>query len=204
MVVMSTKLVVASHNQGKVREFRGLLAPFGFEVISAAELNLPEPDETGDTFEANAELKARAAMQGCGLLSLADDSGLCVSALENAPGIYSARWAGETKDFSAAMNRVARELHQRGVEPEGSPAFFVSVLSLAYPDGSVRNIRGEVHGTLTFPPRGTRGFGYDPIFVPNGYKETFSEMAPELKNNISHRAQAFAKLAELLKQEIAA
>lgn len=201
---MTTPLVIASHNEGKVREFRELLAPFGFSVKSARELNLPEPEETGTTFEANAELKARAAAETSGLLSLADDSGLAVPALDGAPGIYSARWAGEEKDFSVAMNRVAHELHARGVDPTGTPAYFVCVLSLAYPNGEVVNLRGEIHGTLTFPARGERGFGYDPIFVPNGYAETFGEFDPALKNRISHRAQAFVQLTDYLNKERAA
>lgn len=197
-------LVIASHNEGKVREFRELLAPFGFAVKSARELNLPEPEETSDTFEANAELKARAACEASGLLSLADDSGLAVPALDGAPGIYSARWAGPTKDFSIAMARVEKELHALGLTPTGTPAYFVCVLSLAYPDGAVKNLRGEVHGTLTFPPRGEHGFGYDPIFIAKGYPQTFGEMNPAHKNSISHRAQAFAALTEFLKQESAA
>ena len=201
---MTTPIVIASHNEGKVREFRELLAPFGFDVKSAAELNLAEPAETGNTFEANADLKALAAAKACGLLCLADDSGLVVTALDDAPGIYSARWAGPTKDFSQAMGRVARELHQAGEEPTGAAAYFVCVLSLAYPDGQLRTIRGEIHGTLTFPPRGEKGFGYDPIFVPSGYNETFGEMNPDTKNAISHRAKAFATLTDYLNTERAA
>lgn len=201
---MGTKLIVASHNEGKVREFRELLAPFGFDVRSAAELDLPEPEETGDTFEANAELKARAAADAANCVALADDSGLCVPAIDGAPGIYSARWAGPSKDFSIAMGRVARELHQLGIEPTGTPAYFVCVLSLAYPDGSIRSIRGEVHGTLTYPPRGAHGFGYDPIFLPAGCSETFGEMDPGKKNGMSHRARAFATLTTYLQQETAA
>ena len=201
---MATTLVVASHNEGKVREFRALLAPFGFAVRSAAELNLPEPEETGQSFEENAELKAGAAALASGMLCLADDSGLCVPALDDAPGIFSARWAGATKDFLQAMGRIARELHQAGCEPTGTPAFFVCVLSLAYPDGTMRTIRGEAHGTLTFPPRGTQGFGYDPIFIPSGYSETYGEMEPHAKHAISHRAKAFAALIDYLKQETAA
>ncbi len=201
---MTTVLIIASHNEGKVREFRALLAPFGFAVASAAELNLPEPEETGQTFEANAELKAHAAAQASGLLSLADDSGLCVPALDDAPGIYSARWAGPAKDFAQAMGRVARELHQAGLEPTGTPAYFVCVLALAYPNGQMRTLRGEVHGTLTFPPRGEKGFGYDPIFIPLGYAQTFGEMAPNAKHAISHRAKAFAALTDYLQKECAA
>ncbi len=201
---MSVPLVVASHNEGKVREFRELLAPFGFDVKSAAELNLDEPEETGNTFEANADLKALAAAKSSGLLCLADDSGLVVTALDDAPGIYSARWAGPNKDFAQAMGRVARELHQAGEEPNGAAAYFVCVLSLAYPDGRLRTIRGEIHGTLTFPPRGEKGFGYDPIFIPSGYSETFGEMDPAVKNGISHRAKAFAALTDYLNKERAA
>jgi XTP/dITP diphosphohydrolase len=201
---MTTTLIIASHNEGKVREFRELLAPFGFDVKSAAELNLAEPEETGQTFEANADLKAVAAAKASGMLCLADDSGLVVTALDDAPGIYSARWAGANKDFSQAMGRVARELHQAGEEPTGAAAYFVCVLSLAYPNGDVRTIRGEVHGTLTFPPRGKKGFGYDPIFIPNGYNETFGELDPAVKNAISHRAKAFATLTDYLTKERAA
>jgi XTP/dITP diphosphohydrolase len=201
---MTSALIIASHNEGKVREFRELLAPFGFNVKSAAELNLAEPEETGQTFEANADLKALAAAKASGMLSLADDSGLVVTALGDAPGIYSARWAGPTKDFAQAMGRVARELHQAGEEPTGAAAYFVCVLSLAYPDGRLRTLRGEIHGTLTFPPRGEKGFGYDPIFVPSGYNETFGEMEPAIKNAISHRAKAFTALTDYLNQEIAA
>lgn len=199
-----SRIVIASHNEGKVREIRELLAPFGFEVKSAAQLNLPEPEETGQTFEANAELKARAAVEGSGMLSLADDSGLVVPALDDAPGIYSARWAGPTKDFAQAMGRVARELHQAGLEPTGTPAYFVCVLSLAYPNGQIRSLRGEVHGTLTFPPRGEHGFGYDPIFIPLGYTQTFGEMEPAAKHAMSHRAKAFAALTDYLHKERAA
>lgn len=207
---MAIPLVIASHNEGKVKEFRELLAPFGFAVKSAGELNLPEPEETGATFEDNAELKAKAAARASGLLSLADDSGLAVPALDGAPGIYSARWAGETKDFNAAMERVAAELKDRGHEPTGMKAYFVCVLSLAYPTdattdmrGEVRTLRGEVHGTLSFPPRGGKGFGYDPIFMPDGYAQTFGQMNPDIKNRMSHRAVAFAQLTDLLKKGIA-
>ena len=199
-----TILVVASHNEGKVKEFRELLAPFGFEVKSARELNLDEPKETGTTFEANAELKARAASQACGHLCLADDSGLAVFALDGAPGIYSARWAGAEKDFALAMNRVAGVLHAKNIEPTGAAAYFVCVLSLAYPDGSMRTLRGEAHGTLTFPARGSKGFGYDPIFIPSGYTETFAELDPTIKNAMSHRAKAFSALKTYLSKERAA
>ena len=201
---MSRDLVVASHNEGKVREIRALLAPLGFNVRSAAELNLPEPEETGTTFEANAELKAIAAATGASMLALADDSGLAVPALDGAPGIYSARWAGEHKDFTLAMNRVAHELREKQLEPTGTPAYFVCCLSLAQPDGSVTTMRGEVHGTLTFPARGTHGFGYDPIFVPAGHAQTFGEMDKDAKYTMSHRTRAFEALLSHLKQELAA
>lgn len=197
-------LVVASHNEGKVKEFRELLAPFGFEVKSAAELNLPEPEETGKTFEENAELKARAASQACGHLCLADDSGLCVPVLNDAPGILSARWAGPSKDFGEAMKRISSKLHAKNIEPTGTHAYFVCVLSLAYPDGTMRTLRGEVHGALTFPPRGIKGFGYDPCFIPTGFTQTFGEMDPSVKNGMSHRAKAFAALTDFLNQEKAA
>jgi XTP/dITP diphosphohydrolase len=200
----SMNLVIASHNEGKVREFRDLLAPLGYCVVSAEELDLPEPEETGDTFEANAELKAIAAARASGMRALADDSGLAVPALNDAPGIYSARWAGPQKDFSAAMSRIARELHNAGIEPNGAAAYFVCALSLALPDGTMHTLRGEVHGTLTFPSRGAHGFGYDPIFIPSGYSDTFAEMELAFKHRISHRAKAFEALLRHLRQENAA
>ena len=183
------RLVIASHNPGKIEEIEALLARYGISVVSAAALGLPEPEETGASFEENAELKARAAMQGSGLLALADDSGLVVPALDGAPGIYSARWAGPDKDFRVAMEQVQRELGDKSRR-----AHFVAVLALAWPDGEVALFRGEVEGHLTWPPRGERGFGYDPIFVLEGYEETFGEMEPAFKHQISHRARAFAKL----------
>jgi XTP/dITP diphosphohydrolase len=184
------RLAIATHNPGKLVEIAELLRPYAVEAVGAAALGLAEPEETGASFEANAELKALAAARASGLPALADDSGLVVAALGGAPGIYSARWAGPKKDFAAAMARVEREL-------AGKPdrrAMFVAVLALAWPDGHVELFRGEVRGTLVFPPRGTHGFGYDPIFVPAGGKETFGEMAPAAKHAISHRARAFAKL----------
>lgn len=201
---MVRPLVVASHNEGKVREIRDLLAPLGFTVHSAAELNLPEPEETGTTFEANAELKARAAAEAAGMPALADDSGLCVTALDHAPGIYSARWAGEKKDFSLAMARIAEELTASGTAPTGAAAYFVCALTLAQPDGTTTTMRGEVHGTLTFPARGANGFGYDPIFIAEGHSETFGEMDAAAKHRISHRTRAFAALLSHLEQERAA
>ena len=181
------RLVIASHNSGKVREIGDLLRPFGVAVVSAGALGLPEPEETEPTFEGNAELKARAAALASGEPALSDDSGLVVPALGGAPGIYSARWAGPTKDFAIAMRRVEDEL-------AGKPdrrAHFVAALSLAWPDGHVETFRGEVHGRLVWPPRGTLGFGYDPMFVPDGGERTFGEIDPEEKHRISHRAAAF-------------
>ena len=183
-------LAVASHNKGKLREIEELLAPFEFIVRGAAELGVAEPEETGLTFEDNAILKARAAANASGMTALADDSGLSVTALGGAPGIYSARWAGETKDFTAAMAHVERELK----EAKDRSAKFVCVLALASSTGEIETFRGEVEGTLVFPPRGNKGFGYDPIFVANGMRETFGEIDPALKHSISHRAKAFEKL----------
>jgi XTP/dITP diphosphohydrolase len=185
------RLVIASHNPGKVEEIAALLAPFAVETVAAGSLGLPEPEETGDTFEANAALKARAAAEASGLPALADDSGLVVPALGGAPGIYSARWAGPGKDFGAAMERVHRELGDRD-----RSAKFVAVLALAWPGGHTELFRGEVEGSLTWPPRGDRGFGYDPMFIPLGANLTFGEIDPEQKHQISHRARAFAKLVE--------
>ena len=186
------KLVIASHNQGKVREILEMLAPYGIEPVSAADLDLPEPDETGTTFLANAELKALQAADLTGLPSLADDSGLCVDARGGEPGIFSARWAGETKDFKVAMQRVNDAIEATG--PEASrDAHFICVLALAWPDGHVEWFEGRVDGTLVWPPRGTGGFGYNPIFAPLGSDLTFAEM-PDAKKAISHRAMAFEKM----------
>ncbi len=186
------RLVVATHNPGKLRELRALFHPYTDDLVSAGELGLPEPDETEATFIGNAELKARAAALAAGTCALADDSGLAVDALDGAPGIYSARWAGEGKDFAYAMDRVRRELASKGLET--SPAHFVCALSLAFPDGHCETFEGRIDGTLVFPPRGTLGFGYDPIFLPQGGSETFGEMDPDAKHAISHRARAFAQL----------
>jgi XTP/dITP diphosphohydrolase len=185
------RLVVASHNPGKVEEISALLAPFAIDAVAAATLGIAEPEETGDSFETNAALKAKAAAGASGLPTIADDSGLVVAALGGAPGIYSARWAGPAKDFRNAMERVHRELadHDRS-------ATFVAVLALAWPDGHLELFRGEVAGRVVWPPRGERGFGYDPIFVPEGGSETFGELEPAEKHKISHRARAFAKLVE--------
>jgi XTP/dITP diphosphohydrolase len=186
------RLVVASHNAGKVREIRELLAPFKADVISAAELNLSEPDETENTFIGNAKLKALAAAKASGFPALSDDSGLAVSALGGAPGIYSARWAGPSKDFTVAMLRVEKEMTGK---PDRS-AKFVCALALCWPDGHGEAFEGEVHGHLSFPPRGEKGFGYDPIFVPTGFETTFAEMEPTAKHAMSHRARAFAQLVK--------
>jgi len=185
-----SELVVASHNPGKVREIADLLRPHGVAPVGAAALGLGEPEETGDSFEANAELKARAAATASGRPALADDSGLVVPALGGAPGIFSARWAGPTKDFAIAMRRVEDGLAGRG----DRRAHFVAALSLAWPDGHVETFRGEIHGALVWPPRGDRGFGYDPIFVADGRDVTFGEMDPVEKHRISHRAAAFDRL----------
>lgn len=187
-----SRLVVASHNPGKVWEIKQLIAPYGFDAVSAGDLNLPEPEETEDTFEGNARLKALAAANGSGLPALADDSGLEVDALGGAPGIYSARWAGPGKDFALAMERVHDALAEKGAW-DGLPprANFISVLCLAWPTGEHRLFEGRVYGTLRWPARGGNGFGYDPIFVPDGDTRTFGEMEPAEKYAISHRTRAF-------------
>ncbi|MGE3334715.1 MAG: RdgB/HAM1 family non-canonical purine NTP pyrophosphatase [Rhodospirillaceae bacterium] len=184
------KLVLASHNQGKLREIRELLAPFNAEVISAGDLGLPEPEETGLSFVANAELKALAAAMGAQLIALSDDSGLAVDALNGAPGIYSARWAGPEKDFNLAMRKIQNAMGDNPVKT----ARFICALTLAWPDGHCETVEGKVEGTLTFPPRGDHGFGYDPIFIPDGFDITFGEMDPAKKHEMSHRADAFRKL----------
>lgn len=185
-------LVIASHNEGKVREIGDLLAPFKIEVMSASDMALPEPKETGYTFEANAQLKAEATATALNLPALADDSGLCVNALDGAPGIYSARWGGKTKNFDLAMNRVNRAIKDK----DDKSAYFVCVLSLVWPDGHVENFEGRVNGTIIDEPRGDKGFGYDPIFVPDGHDRTFAEMDPQEKHAMSHRADAFKQLVD--------
>ena len=201
-------LVLATHNAGKLREFRELCAPFDIEVTSAAELELPEPDETGDTFEKNAILKASAAMEASGLPALADDSGLAVEALGGAPGVYTADWATRedgTRDFDMAMRKVEGALEDTGAATdETRRSAFVAVLCLAWPDGTTELFRGEAHGTLVWPPRGDDGFGYDPVFRPDGHERTFGEMSAEEKHGwkpgsveaLSHRARAFKLFAE--------
>lgn len=189
------KLVIASHNQGKVKEIRALLGPHGMEPVSAAELDLPEPDETGTTFIANAELKAMAAADLSGIVALADDSGLCVEALGGEPGVYTANWA-ETpagRDWMLAMTRVEEKLQALGPGASRS-AYFACTLALAWPDGHVEWFEGRVDGHLVWPPRGDMGFGYDPVFVPEGQTRTFAEMAPEEKLPLTHRTAAFRKL----------
>jgi len=196
------KLVIATHNPGKLREIQELLAPLGIDCVGAAELGLPEPEEIGNTFIDNADLKAREAADLSGLPALADDSGLAVDALHGLPGIFSARWAEDAdgnRDFSRAMERVWREVEAAGPEA-GRDAHFACALSLAWPDdGQVKSFEGRVDGTLTWPPRGQQGFGYDPMFLPAGYDQTFGEIDPEIKHRISHRANAFRRLVSALR-----
>jgi XTP/dITP diphosphohydrolase len=186
------RIVAASHNQGKVRELAALFAPFHVECVSAASLGLPEPEETGASFTENAALKAEAAAKASGMMAIADDSGLEVAALQGAPGIHSARWGGATKDFGLAMERVHRELEAK--RASDLRANFTCALALAAPGAHAQVFEGKVFGMVTWPPRGQHGFGYDPIFIPDGYSETFAEIAPELKNALSHRMRAFEKL----------
>jgi XTP/dITP diphosphohydrolase len=186
------RIVVASHNEGKVRELAELFAPFGIACVSAASLGVAEPEETGGSFAENAKIKAEAVAAASGMLAVADDSGLEVAALQGAPGIHSARWGGPNKDFNLAMERVNRELEASGTTD--ARANFTCALALASADGTAQVFEGKVFGALSWPPRGTRGFGYDPIFAPDGYSETFGEMEPELKNRLSHRLRAFEKL----------
>ncbi|ARO54319.1 non-canonical purine NTP pyrophosphatase, RdgB/HAM1 family [Methylorubrum zatmanii] len=199
--ILSGKVVIATHNAGKLVEMRELLAPFGVEAVSAGELGLPEPDETGTMFSENAAIKAHAAAKASGLPAFADDSGLCVDALDGAPGLFSARWAGPDKDFSGAMARIAAELDKRGATDRR--AHFVSALVLAWPDGHTELFEGRVFGDLV-APLGSLGFGYDPMFRPEGMERTFGEISSEEKhgvdwqsgNALSHRARAFVLLAQ--------
>ena len=198
---LTGKIVVATHNPGKLAEMRELLAPYGIETVSAGELKLPEPEETGKTFAENARIKADAAALRSGLPAFADDSGLCVEALGGAPGINSARWAGPNKDFTSAMSNIWRLLHEK--QTDDYRAYFVAALCLAWPDGHVEEFEARVDGTLVFPPRGTAGFGYDPIFLPDGHTRTFGEMSADEKHGLpprgkglSHRARAFVQLAK--------
>lgn len=194
-LIKGMRIVVATHNAGKVPEISTLLGG-NYELVTAGQLNLPEPDETESTFTGNAMLKARHAAELSGEVSLADDSGLSVAALDGAPGIFSARWAGPGKDFAVAMKKVEERLEEIGATDR--TAWFTSALAVAWPDGPCVVVQGEVHGQLTFPPRGDRGFGYDPLFVPNGGDQTFGEMEPAAKDGISHRTVAFAKLRAAL------
>lgn len=202
-----TRLVIATHNAGKLAEFRDLLAPYGVTALSAGDLGLPEPEETGTSFAANARLKAEAAARGAGLPALADDSGLCVDALAGAPGIYSARWAGPDKDFSGAMARIDTLLKERGAHDAAARrAHFTAALAVVWPDGRSEAVEGHVYGTIVHPPRGPQGFGYDPAFLPDGRDRTFGEMSAVEKHGLpadggealSHRARAFQILAARL------
>ena len=186
------RIVIATHNEGKVRELGELFEPFGIECVSAGSLGLGEPEETGETFAENAKIKAEAAAAASGMLAIADDSGLEVAALGGAPGIHAARWGGPNRDFRVAMERVNRELEASGMTDRR--ANFICALALAQPPGETLVFTGKVHGTLVWPPRGERGFGYDPIFVPDGHSASFGEMDPAKKNAMSHRMQAFEQL----------
>jgi XTP/dITP diphosphohydrolase len=202
---ITDKLVIATHNPGKLAEMKELLAPYGIAAVSAGELGLAEPEETGNDFRSNAAIKAIAAAQATGLAAFADDSGIVVDALDGAPGIYSARWAGPSKDFNAAMAQIERLLQERGATtPDRRRAHFVSALCVAWPDDHREEVEARVDGTLIWPPRGTAGFGYDPMFLPDGHDRTFGEMTsiekhglPPLGLGLSHRARAFVKLAEI-------
>lgn len=201
-------IIVASHNAGKIREIRDLIGPLGFEAKSAADLNFIEPDETGTTFEENAAIKALASAKAAGLPALSDDSGLVIDALGGAPGVYTANWAEKedgSRDFSMAMEKVETALVEKGADtPADRTARFVSVLCLAWPDGHTELFRGEIEGTVIWPPRGTQGFGYDPVFQPEGFETTFGEMSAEEKHGwkpgdtqaLSHRARAFKRFVE--------
>jgi XTP/dITP diphosphohydrolase len=201
---LSGRVVIATHNPGKLREMRELFAPYGIETVSAGDLGLPEPDETGTSFGENARVKADAAAQAAKLPAIADDSGLVVDALGGAPGIHSARWAGPDKDFARAMRVIEEKLAAaHATTQERRRAAFVSALTLAWPDGHAETFEGRIEGTLIWPPRGTHGFGYDPMFLPDGHARTFGEMSAEEKHGLpprgrglSHRARAFLVLAE--------
>ena len=200
---LTSPIVIATYNPGKLKEMRELLAPYGIKAKSAGELGLPEPEETGRSFAANARIKALAAAKATGLPAFADDSGFCVDTLDGKPGVHSARWAGATKDFRGAMNRIQTLLIERGARtPEQRRAHFVAALCLAWPDGHVETFESRVDGHAVWPPRGERGFGYDPLFQPDGFERTFSEMTAEEKHGLppkgeglSHRARAFMQLA---------
>jgi XTP/dITP diphosphohydrolase len=199
---LTGRIVIATHNSGKLAEMQELLAPYGVSCVSAGALGLPEPVENGTMFAENAAIKAHAAAKASGLPALSDDSGVCIDALDGAPGLFTADWAGRPANFKQAFDRVERELKQRGIEPTGAKAHFVSALVIAWPDGHQELFEGRVHGSLAFPPRGTSGFGYDPFFVPEGESRTFGEMSsvekhglPPFGRGLSHRARAFITLA---------
>ncbi|MBO9501181.1 RdgB/HAM1 family non-canonical purine NTP pyrophosphatase [Brevundimonas sp. A19_0] len=194
-LIKGMQLLVATHNPGKAVEISALLDG-NYDVVTMSDLNLPEPDETESTFSGNALLKARHAAEASGLVALADDSGLSVRALDGAPGIFSARWAGPDKDFSHAMAKVEQRMEEIGSDDR--LAWFTSALAVAWPQGPAVVVEGRVDGTLTYPPRGERGFGYDPVFIPEGHDQTFGEMEPTYKDSISHRARAFALLKDAL------
>lgn len=201
---LTGSVVIATHNPGKLAEMRELLSPYSIAATSAAELNLPEPDETGRTFAANARIKAMAAAKATGQAAFADDSGLCVDALGGDPGIYSARWAGPDKDFRGAMNQIQTLLVEKGAtSPAQRRGHFIAALCIAWPDGHVEEVEGRVDGVIVWPPKGTAGFGYDPLFLPDGHERTFGEMTADEKHGLppkgmglSHRARAFVMLAE--------
>lgn len=195
---LAGRVVLATHNAGKLREMQALLGPYGLEIVSAGDLGLSEPAETGTMFAENAAIKARAAAAATGLAAIADDSGLCVGALDGAPGLFTADWCGVPRDYAAGMERVRFELERRGHAPAGARAWFVSSVVVCWPEGGERVFEGRVHGTLAFPPRGANGFGYDPCFVPEGGGRTFGEMSADEKKVISHRARALSAMIAAL------
>ena len=196
---LAGRVVLATHNAGKLREMQALLAPYGLDIVSAGDLGLSEPAETGTMFSENAGIKAHAAAAATGLPAIADDSGLCVAALDGAPGLFTADWCGVPRDYAAGMNRLRHELERRGHAPSGAAAWFVSSVVVAWPEGEDRVFEGRVHGALAFPPRGDNGFGFDPCFAPENGDRTFGEMAADEKKAISHRARALgAMIAALL------
>lgn len=195
---LSGRVVLATHNAGKLKEMQALLAPYAIEVVSAGDLGLSEPAENGTMFSENAGIKARAAAQATGLPAIADDSGLCAEALDGAPGLFTADWCGQPRDYAAGMERLRFELARRGREPSGAKAHFVSCIVVAWPEGAEDVFEGRVHGTLAFPPRGANGFGYDPCFAPEGSGRTFGEMSAEEKKATSHRARALGAMIKAL------
>lgn len=195
---LAGRVVIATHNAGKLKEMIDLTAPYGLEVVSAGQLGLAEPAETGTMFSENAGIKARAAALATGLVAIADDSGICVDALDGAPGIFTADWAGEPRDYNRGMMRIGEELSRRGLTPTGARAHFISSVVVAWPDGCEAVFEGRVFGTLAFPPRGSHGFGYDPIFVVEGETRTFGELLPAEKKRHSHRSRAFAAMIAAL------